>query len=158
MKLRLAALWVLLFAFAGCQFNPYADDLTTNHPSFKDIIGTYIFEKQTLVSILKDKKAGAAKIVIYSDSTYRAINVADFEGKIGFQDNGIINKTGKWNIETVGGIANGSGGVDNVWGIALTSMPENLQHIGFMGEKPPYKLIVTYGDPDTGAVMIFRKI
>jgi len=157
-KLRLITLLIAPILFGSCQFDPYADDLTTSRPIFKDIAGTYVFEKQTLVEALKDEKGNSAKIIIYSDSTYKAINVADFEGKTEFQDNGVISKTGKWTIETDGVVANGFGGTYNTWAITFTSMPGNLHYIGLMGKKPPFKLIVTYGDPDEGAVMIFRKI
>ncbi|TWJ02428.1 hypothetical protein JN11_01400 [Mucilaginibacter frigoritolerans] len=68
----------------------------------------------------------------------------------------MITSKGKWRIEIIGGVDNG-GVAQNNWGVILTDMPASLQYIGFMNEKPPYKLIITYGDPDEGAVSIYKK-
>ena len=50
-----------------------------------------------------------------------------------------------------------SGEMGEIWGVTLTNMPEDTKSIEFLGHKPPYKLLISYGDPDEGAVMIFDK-
>ncbi len=43
------------------------------------------------------------------------------------------------------------------WGIHLIGMPVELRGAGLMNEKYPYNLIFTFGDPDLGEAMIFKK-
>jgi hypothetical protein len=125
-------------------------------PEVKDYNRTYVFEKQTLTNSLTNRHTDNSKITFQLDSTFKAINIPNFTGY--FRYIGIASGNGRWCIATKGGVANGSGGTDPIWGMDLDSLPGNLQHIEFLGKKPPYKLIVTYGDPDEGAVMIFRKL
>ncbi|MBS1529359.1 MAG: hypothetical protein JSU01_03550 [Bacteroidetes bacterium] len=145
----------LLIFFTSCQYDPYADNLATIEPNVKDVVGTYVFEQQTIANTLKDGQIKLAIIILDRDSSFTAIKVPNFDGSNNYQ--GVISAKGKWQISTNGGVANGSGGTDSVWGLDLTTLPDNLQHPEFLGHKPPYKLIFTYGDPDEGAVMIFRK-
>ncbi|GAB3904761.1 hypothetical protein [Mucilaginibacter boryungensis] len=157
MKCRFILIIGIVILFARCQYDPFADELTTVRPKIKDIIGTYIFEKQTLINNLSNKQTDYSKITLKSDSTFLATHIPNFTGQAEFYYNGVVSAKGKWQIATNGGVANASGGTDTVWGIDLDSLPVNLKHIEFLGKHPPYKLIVTYGDPDEGAVMIFRK-
>ncbi|HVW14327.1 MAG TPA: hypothetical protein VHB54_10905 [Mucilaginibacter sp.] len=151
-------LFFLILFFAGCQYDPYADDLTTVKPKMTDIVGTYIFEQQTIDNSLKDDQIKSATIVLKNDSSFVAIKLPNFEEfQQGYRYKGVVFARGKWQISTNGGVANGAGGTDPIWGVDLTGVPDNLQHIEFMGHKPPYKLIITYGDPDEGAVMIFKR-
>lgn len=158
MRLKLLIIICPLIFSAGCQYDPFADDLATKQPKTKDLIGTYVFEKQTLTNSFSDKETNGSKIILKLDSTFNAINIPNFSGLSNFHFNGLISANGKWHIATNGGVANGSGGTDPIWGMNLDSLPGNLNHIEFSGKKPPYKLIVTYGDPDEGAVMIFKKL
>jgi hypothetical protein len=158
MKSKSLLITCSLIFLAGCQYDPFADDLATEQPKTKDLIGTYVFEKQTLTNNLTDKQTNGSKITLKPDSTFNAIDIPSFTGQSDFHFNGLISENGKWHIATNGGVANGSGGTDPIWGMDLDSLPGNLKHIEFLGKKPPYKLIITYGDPDEGAVMIFKKL
>lgn len=51
-------------------------------------------------------------------------------------------------------IDDGFGESETHWGVRLGSPPSAFA--GFTGDKPPYGLIFTIGDPDTGTVMIFN--
>jgi hypothetical protein len=158
MKLRFLLIISILVFLSACQYDPFADDLATEQPKIKDVIGTYVFEKQTLTNSLTNRQTDNSKITFQLDGTFKAINIPNFTGQSDFHYVGIASANGKWHIATNGGVANGIGGTDPIWGMDLDSLPGNLQHIEFLGKKPPYKLIVTYGDPDEGAVMIFRKL
>lgn len=140
----------------SCQYAPYADDETTKKPIWNDVIGTYKFEKQTITNDLENYSTSRSFITLNADSTFKATDLPNFSGTLDLHYQGNISVRGKWNIETVGSVS-GWKEAENIWGLQLTSLPPNLQSMSFMGDKPPYKLLVTYGDPDTGAVMIFSK-
>jgi len=63
---------------------------------------------------------------------------------------------GKWDISIIGSISNGKSNADE-WGITLSEAPISLKYIGFTGTKAPYGLLITYGDPDEGSVVTFKK-
>jgi len=149
---------VVLTTATGCQFSPYAGDVAIEKPRFNEIVGTYVFEKQTLLDSLPNPKAKFATIILNSDSTFKVINVPNFIGPLTFRYNGLISTTGKWKTEIVGGTSEHPADKEgDIWGVTLANMPEATQSIEFLGRKPPYKLLITYGDPDEAAVMIFDK-
>jgi hypothetical protein len=150
-------MFLLFFGAIGCQYDPYATDLTIKEPALKDIFGTYYFEEQTVRNIdgLMAKKD--ASINLNADGTYLMTNIPDLTGKQNMKDIKLISAWGQWEMTTVSGVDNGWGHVKQAWGIRLTAVTESLSTIGFMGEAPNYKLIITYGDPDAGTVMIFAK-
>lgn len=122
-----------------------------------ELVGTYKFEEQTAVTTTSSTQFQNATITLYADSTFQASNMPDFNRSMEFKLHEFVTAKGKWNIDTNGSVANGTGSPDSIWGMDLTGMPESLSHIEFMGNKPPYKLIVTYGDPDGGAVLILHR-
>jgi len=147
----------MLVIISGCQFDPYAGDLTTEQPKREDVIGIYQFKEQTISQLPIDKLGQKATIILNSDGTYRTNNIPNVFGGHSAENNKHISATGNWKIETVGSVDNGWGHAKSHWGITLTSIDESLTSIGFMGDKNPYKLIVTFDDPDLGEVMIFSK-
>ena len=142
---------------SGCQFDPYAGDLTTEQPRREDVIGDYRFEKQTISQANIDTLGQKATITLRPDGTYQANNIPNvFDGADG-QSHKYISAIGTWKIETIGSTGNGWGHPKPHWGIVLTAIDESLTSIGFMGDHKPYKLIVTFDDPDLGKVMTFSK-
>ena len=137
----------------GCQFDPYANDFTIQKPKFNNVIGVYKFDQQTIGSDSITNKAKYGSITLNADSTFEAVNVPN---AVNDAFGGMVTSKGKWRIEIIGGVDN-NGVAQNNWGVILTDMPTPLQYIGFMNEKPPYKLIITYSDPDEGAVAIYKK-
>ena len=150
-------MFLMLGIISGCQFDPYAGDLTTEQPKKEDVIGVYQFKEQTISQIPIDKLGQKATIILKSDGTYQANNIPNVFGGLSAENNKHISATGKWKIERIGSVDNGWGHAKSHWGITLTSIDESLTSIGFMGDKNPYKLIVTFDDPDLGEVMIFSK-
>jgi len=155
MKLPALLIFAILILMS-CQYAPYADDETTKKPIWNDVIGAYKFEKQTVTNDLSDYTTSKSIITLNTDSTFKAVSLPNFSGTSDFYYQGNISAKGRWNIEIVGGVSKWKG-TESVWGLQLTSLIPNLQSMSFMGDKPPYKLLVTYGDPDGGAVMIFSK-
>jgi len=147
----------MLGAISGCQFDPYAGDLTTEQPKKEDVIGVYQFEKQTISDGPIDILGQNATILLKADGTYRANDIPNVFRGANDETHKYISATGKWKIETMGNVDNGWGHAKSHWGVTLTSIDESLANIGFMGNKTPYKLIVTFDDPDLGEVMIFSR-
>lgn len=141
---------------AGCQFDPYAGDFTTEQPK-KDVIGIYQFKEQTISDFPIDKVGKQATIVLNSDGTYTANDIPNVFKGADAETRRHISAAGNWKIGEISGIDNG-GGTKSQWGITLTGIDESLTNIGFTGNKAPYGLIVTFDDPDLAEVMIFRKI
>lgn len=152
---NIAAALLCLF-ITGCQYDPFAGDLTTKMPAVKDVWGTYEFERQTVCEGNVLPVGKQASIVLKRDGTFRATNVPDITDRRACGENKLITASGQWTIETVGSVDNGWGDPKSAWGLVLTGITGNVS-IGFMGDEPPYKLIFTYGDPDEGAVMIFSR-
>ena len=148
------AIVALLTLLTSCQYDPYADDMTVKQPKFNDIIGTYKFEKQTIVPDSLIKIAKSATIVLSADNTFKFINIPNT-----VDDNflGFVNCSGKWLLESSGLPKTEDSSVPQFY-FNLKGVPESLQDITFLGEQPPYKMIITYGDPDEGAVVIFDKV
>jgi len=148
---------ILLILFTGCQYDPYADNATTKRPKFTDVVGTYVFEQQS-VQDSTDVAWKAAVIQLKADGTFECQNVPDLvnDGQAMHDKAGSISTNGKWTIETIASVEKWSGAKQQ-WGVVLTALPQSLQTICFIGNTPPYKLIINYDDPDLGQVMIFKR-
>ncbi len=156
-----AALVLPLLACA-CQYDPYAYLFTTEKPKAEDLVGTFLLKEQTLaaggLSVLEGKQA---RIELHADGTFTASDFPHWrtaKGAYEFDEFQAI--TGKWEIGRVGGVSNGVDQVKDAWGIYIRdTIPDqgSTFYTNFTGNKPPYGLIFTYGDPDSGAVMIFEK-
>jgi len=147
---------LLILLCIRCQYAPYAEDETIREPRRNDVLGTYKFEKETIIGNLKHDLTSRSALILNSDGTFEAVYLPNFSGTSDFNYQGNISAKGTWKIQTVGSVSQWKG-TASVWGLQLTSLPENLQSMSFMGDKPPYKLLVIYGDPDGGAVMILEK-
>jgi len=147
--------------FASCQYDPYAGNLTTKKPKIADITGTYKFQEQSVYDSPLIKSALVSTITLKSDGTFEVNNMPDLvsnrTGSRLVKDLPLVSKLGKWDMQTIGSVDNDFGKAKPNWGIKLDGMPESLTYIGFMNNSPPYKLIITYDDPDLGQVMIFSK-
>jgi len=149
------AMWLILTT--GCQYDPYAGEMTTEQPKVKDVIGAYQFKEQNISQVHINKRGEKATIVLNADGTYQANNIPNVFDLPDTATCTYISAKGKWKISEIGGVERWSG-LKPEWGITLTSIDKNLENIGFTGEKAPYGLMVTFGDPDEGTVMRFEKV
>jgi hypothetical protein len=66
----------------------------------------------------------------------------------------LVSGTGKWEMDTIGTL---DPGAKRIWGVYLRT-PDNRFHAAdFTGARPPYGLIFTLGDPDSGYAIILKK-
>jgi len=160
--MRSAFLLAMLLLLHGCwcQYNPYAHTFTTDKPRTEDVVGRYVLEWQTVVTGKTSTMQGkACEVVLAADGTYSATNVPPFrfEGPGATLPNALVSGSGTWRIETVGTVDTGFGEPKEYWGVRLGSLDNPLTFAAFTGRKPPYGMIFTIGDPDTGTVMRLRK-
>ncbi len=153
---------LLLTILISCQYDPYAHKYLTEEPNESELVGTYVFENQTVnYEILEfknseTKKTVIPKIKIKQNGTYQVINFPVFENWNPTYS-GLITNSGKWNKATVGSTSSGTDELKSIWGIYLNELPEESQNAILMNKKHPFKLLFGYGDPDEGNVMIFKK-
>jgi len=154
------SLWLpVALVFHACQYDPYAHTFTTEKPKAGSVVGRYELQDQTIVSGGPSVMQGRSCVVVLAaDGPFTAPNVPPFEfgaPPISSLDS-LVSGSGTWRLESVGSIDSGFGEPKTHWGVRLGSLDHPLAFAGFTGDKAPYGLIFTIGDPDTGTVMILK--
>lgn len=151
---------VLFLSIAGCQGDPNVDFYTTKKPATADVAGRYTLTSQTIepggLAVLKDKEC---RVELLDDGTFTATNVpssGDERQEEEFLDR-LVSSSGKWKIDSVGSIANSGRKPKTHWGVILETEKPEIMAMGLTGKTPPYGLLITVGDPDSGRVMFFEK-
>jgi hypothetical protein len=163
--------WITIFFvaslcfFSGCQYDPWANRFLKSQAAEKDLVGTYRVDADTLtrpISIgttaTKLSIGRDAGIVLTADHTAKFLNVPDFDDRTNKPC--IISGAGTWqqyrnsqyaqiNVEIVR--ANYSSSADGCG-------PKYYAGLMLYGKKPPYKLHITIGDPDSGDALQFEKV
>jgi hypothetical protein len=144
----------------GCQYDPYAHTFTTDKPQTNAVVGRYVLKDQTLVSGGLAAMHGRPCVVeLAADGTFVATNVPP--GVFGAPPisslNSLVSGKGTWQLASVGGVDNGTGKIKTHWGVHLESQAPQIDSPGFTGDRPPYGLIFTVGDPDSGTVMLLER-
>jgi hypothetical protein len=119
-----------------------------------------MLKEQTVVSGGLSAMQGQPCIVeLAADGTFSATNVPPFV--FGAPPitllSSLVSGKGTWRLDSVGGVGNGTGKTKTHWGVHLDSQSPQIDSPGFTGDKPPYGLIFTIGDPDSGTVMILEQ-
>ena len=142
----------------GC-YSPYANESLTVKPKGEDVVGDYEFDFQSVDYSLDKEELRKGRLLVNKDGTFRIVDLPAFETikpmrhKFGKQ----ISLSGKWTIEKIGAIDFGSGGLKDHWGLILDSAPDELRYAGLMGAEKPTGIMFTFGDPDSGEVMVMKK-
>lgn len=121
-----------------------------------DLPGRYYLTELTVNDAHLTKTDSLANICINADGTYEASGIPDVMGGNAGTVYKIIAGTGKWSLDTIGEVG-GLLGDKWQWGIRLSNIDASYSTVGLMYDTPPYKLIITFDDPDLGQVMIFTK-
>jgi hypothetical protein len=160
MKSMLNIIAIIIFTLiTSCNYDgQYMSDYTSQRPQFVDVVGNYMFQGETIHESLDFKQASTSTIILRADGTFIMKNILNLAGDTGayVSRDGLISATGKWSIK-IDSVETSSRAKRPHWGIALTSVVKNVNFIGFLGDSPPYKLIINYSDPDLDQVMIFSK-
>jgi hypothetical protein len=149
---------IMLTSLISCDDGQYMGDYTSQRPQFLDVLGTYKFKEQTIQESLTFKEANTSFITLKADGSFIANNILNLMGDTSkyVSKQGLIITTGRWKLD-VDSVETSWGTKKPHWGIRLTSAPESISFIGFLGSSSPYELIVNYSDPDLNEVMLFKK-
>ena len=158
-----ASIWVMkrtisnalaFLLLAGCQFSPHAHLLTPTEPRAEDIPGVYVLDRSYLPKSVEGNPP-EMEIELRADGTFKATNVPPWAaGEPGtnffttFQSG-----TGKW-IKSPMGTTNRS---RLIWGVYLQTPDDRLDAPQFIGDAPPYGLMFTFGDPDSGHALLLKR-
>ncbi len=160
---ELASIFILalLMMAAGCQYDPHAHLYTTEQPQKTNVVGRYVLISQSLsqggLTVLSGR---VCSVELKADGTFIASNVPPSKqdmnpGTNFFQS--LVSAQGTWSVTTVGGVGIGGGKSKPRWGVELETSGAMLLSPGLMGTKPPYGLIYTLGDPDSGTALILER-
>jgi hypothetical protein len=112
--MKILSLILLIPLSVGCQYAPYAEDETIREPKRNNVLGTYKFEKETIVGNLKPDLTSRSALILNSDGTFEAVDLPNFLGTFDFNYQGNISAKGKWKIQTVGSVSQWKG-TASVW-------------------------------------------
>ena len=149
-----------LTLLVGCQYNPYAHLFTTTQPKQEDVAGSYLLTQQTIkpggLGFLQGQQC---VLELRGDGTFNVTNYPTWTEAFS-PTNGqfvaSITTTGRWTCDTVGTVSDGTTS-QSYWGVRFSDADTQFDSLALTGKTAPYGLIMTYGDPDSGAVMIFEK-
>lgn len=162
----LLPLFVMISSACLCQYDPFAHEYTSTPPQEADVVGTYTLTRQTLnhepidkLMALDGSSPSTFKFILYADNGFEAVNLPVWiEGSSdGWAVYKFVSLSGTWGIDIVGAVSDGTKKIADVWGIVLSGDEAPSVHVTLAGEKPPYKLIFGYGDPDGGYAMIYER-
>jgi hypothetical protein len=151
---------MLLLVLTGCQYDPHAHLYTTEKPETKNVVGLYVLTSQSVapggLTVLRGK---TCSIELRADGTFNATNVPPWQDSFpssNFFDS-LISGSGTWRIDSVGSVDDGRKPLKTHWGIYLDSPGVKFDAAGLTRPKPPYGLIYTVGDPDSGEALFLER-
>jgi hypothetical protein len=158
--MRALPLLILTLLVQGCQYDPHARLYTTEEPQTTNVLGRYTLTSQTLTRDgLTGLRGKPCTIELRADGTFVATNVPPWQPGFpptNFFDR-LVSGSGTWRIDSVGSVDDGRKPLKTHWGVYLDSPITKIEPVGLTGQKPPYGLIFTLGDPDSGDAMILER-
>ena len=153
--MRATLLTFFLILLVGCghqeDWDKYAESLTTTQPKQEDVLGTYLLTQQTISTNGVTAIGGrSCQFNLRADGSFAVTNYPTWTNG---QVESFISTTGHWHCATVGFVHSHQ----DVWGIRFDDTDRRIDLLSFTGKAAPYGLLMTYGDPDENAVMIFEK-
>jgi len=166
MRITLLTAILLSAVCTSCQYDPWAGGFATKEPSRQDVVGTYRVDSDSLQQkfINNDLKTltlrPTAAITLNADGTARFVDVPFYWPSIKVQC--FYSHPGSWSLARI----------DGYWKVEVVIKvhPADSSHcppgqsnefgeaFDLYGDKPPYKLHLTLGDPDTGDAVQFEKV
>ena len=143
-----------LFALAGCQYDPHGDIYTTTEPKVEDIVGTYVLDRFDL-PMDTSKIHCDVTVDLHVDGSFNATNIPPWGiGEVHTNFFSLLSSgNGKWEKSALGTLD----GSKRIWGAYLRTPDNRFHPVDFTGDKPPYGLIFTLGDPDSGNAVLLKK-
>jgi hypothetical protein len=152
----------LVLILAGCQRDPYTSVYTTAQPRSNDLVGSYFPDVDTVALISKEGhyKTVSPSITLMNDGTIVITNIPDWWlTRSGEPGGGFDSGRGTWTVEKhQDWWAIGVGFDDTAQFSLLNRQPGGFAtQMMLIGEKPPYRIHLTIGDPDAGMGMQFEE-
>lgn len=152
--------FLMLVLLLGCQYDPHAHLYTTEKPQTADVAGRYALENQTVTRDgIAALQGQPCVIELRTDGRFTATNVPPWElGSPGTNFfSTLLSGSGTWRIDSVGSVDDGGRPLKTHWGVYLDSDTTKIMPAGLTGQTPPYGLIFTLGDPDSGDALTFQR-
>jgi len=146
----------------GCQYDPFVARLTAQRPRAEDAVGRNKLTEQTVTDGgLPALNGKASAVILLAGGKSTASNVPAAPYETGLPDAGffrtLVSGSGTWRIDEAGGGPGGSGQKLIFWGVSFQSPAADIKEATFTGDKPPYGLLFTIGDPDGGHATICER-
>lgn len=140
--------------FSSCRVNFGSSGYTTVEPNKSDLVGTWVPDQATLEDM---KKRGgydsslSTRLVLKSDGSLEIANMPDWwEIPSGTSQRAMISHSGSWSLDHI------HPDQTCCWTIAV-KYSNRSSFLNLLGNKPPHKIEIILGDPDSGNEMIFIK-
>ena len=154
-----------VLALSGCQYDPHTREYpaseTTPKPRVQDLSGTYFPTPEAQAFIKNQGHYPSAKtfIVLSRNGTFRFSNVPDcWHTESGDSHGKFDSGSGRWTIENYQEWWDVGLNFTNTTGFHSEKLPNGLTTgIQLIGQKPPYRLHLTVGDPDGGKALDFER-
>lgn len=153
--MRIIVITLVSLVLVGCQYDPHGNLYTTTEPKNEDLVGTYVLDRYDLpydIAVARN----VVEVELRADGTFTATNIPpwkmDEPDKSFFPS--LVSGTGKWEKDTLGTLYPGS---KRIWGVYLRTPDNRFHPADFTGDRPPYGLIFTLGDPDSGYAVILKR-
>jgi hypothetical protein len=140
----------ILFSVAGCGAWQELH-FTKNKPKESDLIGTYEPDAKTQKLILGDGGYSSAKcqIKLNADGKIEFVDMPDWwQNSFGESHKKLISTNGVWHVDKN----------NDYWQIVWEQNNILDLSLQLMGQKPPYKIHIYIGDPDSDRFMIFERV
>ena len=158
-----SALSILTFAcvlLVACQYDPWADKFLTEKPAEKDVVGTYIVDSDSQKRNIQMPMhhgtlpvSHTAEIMLSPDHKARFTHVPeDYRGEAACSVTG----QGTWRLVKNGDFFVVIASIVNEEANSVCKGDFGYELVLY-GKKPPYKLHVTIGDPDSGDAVQFER-
>ncbi len=153
----------LSICLAGCQYDPHTASYTKTEPKPEDLIGVYVPDHATTNLIAREGhyQKLPISITLSAGGSLAITNIPDWWGTdFGRPGGGFDAGRGTWRVLQH----------QEWWAVSAdfesTAQFASRQHraeslsTSFMlvGERPPYKIHLTVGDPDEGRAMQFERV
>ena len=153
---------VLSLVLATCQRDPFAHTYTRQQPEFAELTGVYCLAFQTLDPSLDSAPSteasglfGHSSLTLQADGTFVALDFPTWSEEGHYELQSIDTFTGWWNVDTIGSVSDGETDTP-VWGLRLDADGRDTTWAHLVGDRAPYTIHFSFGDPDAGDVMQYQ--
>jgi len=138
---------------SGCQFDPYTERYTSVRPESADLAGAYRLtrESEVLIRERRGSPVPSSRITIRPNGAITFRDVPDLMTDFFADSSGaLLSGAGTWRIERR----------QSQWWALYVDLPEQRlwTEVLLIGDKSPYILHFTIGDPDAGDALQFERI